>query len=179
MTRNNYNDNLTIFVKKVKHEEIIKEYEQFGWELVSKEENQRYEDILDLSFTRHHFIENKDELQLYQVYMEDKMNELGKLEKYKHSNLISLTLNFGIFGLAFIIFGLLCCFNILPHVGIIVGSIAIFLGLLLFVFLLITMPKVHKEEKEYFIKNKKRLEKEIKEISNKAGVLTGGKHGKN
>ena len=60
-------DTLNLYVKKIKAEEIKERYKNFGWILFNEQENATYEDILDLTFTRPHKIENKDELQLMQV----------------------------------------------------------------------------------------------------------------
>ena len=77
-------DNLTLYVKKNKVEEIVQHYEIFGWQLVKSVENDRYEDLVDLTFVRPHKIENKDDLQLYQVFMEEKLNEAAKAQRRRH-----------------------------------------------------------------------------------------------
>ena len=68
-------DELRLYVKKTKKDEIVNHYKVFGWNLVSINENKRYEDIVDLEFKRPHKIKEKDELQLLQVYMEENVNQ--------------------------------------------------------------------------------------------------------
>ena len=176
MKKNNYIDTLKILAKKNKSDEIISLYEDFGWIVESKNENRHYEDIFDISFTRQHSIKNKDELQLLQVHMEERLNAQAKLEKNKHSKLTAFSLCFGVLGIFTLVFCIIMSFNLLPHVGIISGSISMFVGLSLFLVGGLTMPKVYKIENEYFKNESKRLKVEIENISKRAQTLSGGKH---
>lgn len=176
MKTNNYIDTLTIYAKKNISNELISRYEVFGWKISSLKENEQYEDIVDITFTRDHSISNKDELQLLQVHMEEKLNTQAKLEKYKHSRLISLALCFGIIGLYALVIGLLMAFHVFPHVGIIAGAISMFIGFSLFLFGFITLPRVYKLEKEYYDKESKKLKIEIENITKKAKSLSGGNY---
>ena len=75
-------DTLNLFVKKIKRQDVVDTYTSLGWKLLTEKENDRYEDIIDLTFLRPHKIQNKDQLQLMQVYTEDNLNEIAKLEKF-------------------------------------------------------------------------------------------------
>ena len=106
-------DTLTLYVKKNKSTGIIKHYKIFGWELVEEADNNMYADLVDLTFIRSHKIKNKDELQLQQVYMEETLNKLGKLDKFKHAKSASVGLSVGTIILAFIVFAVII--NIKPY----------------------------------------------------------------
>lgn len=177
MIMNNELDNLTIYAKKEKVNEIISHYSSFGWIKVSEKDNNTFEDLVDITFQRKHKIKNKDELQLLQVHLEDKLNELGKAERHKHSKLTALALCCGVFGLIFIAFGVLCCIGLIEHVGIIVGIISFTIALLLFTLGIITLPKVYKLEIRDFNKLRTKVNGEISKITKKAMDLLGGANG--
>ena len=167
-------DSLTIYAKKTKSKEIIKNYKTFGWHLKSESENNQYEDISDLTFYREHKIKNKDELQLLQVYMEDKLNEIGKIEKYKNSKSTAFGLFFGIISLALIIFGTLFGFKIIVGASIASSIIMSCIGIIFLILTLIFVPILSKKERACFNSRHTQLENELQEIINKATFLSGG-----
>ncbi len=181
MRTKKYNDydNLTLYVKKVKAQQIIENYKTFGWQLVSEADNKQYEDIVDLTFERPHKTENKDELQLMQVYMEDKLNAIGKLEKNKHPKTTSFGLIFGVMGLALIVFAILFNFGVLASLNtvycIVMGSV----GLLFLILTFIVIPKLYKKELNHFKTTHAVYEMELKEICKKATTLSGGENNGN
>lgn len=177
MKTKTYNDfdTLKLFVKKDKYEEIVSNYKTFGWELAEKKENNKYEDIFDLTFERPHKIENKDELQLMQVYMEEKLNNLAKLERNKHPKTTSYGLIFGTFGLLFLLNGLLHIFNITPSIGLVGGIVMASFGLIFLISTAIVIPKLFKKENVYFETKSNQYKFEIVEICKKASSLSGGK----
>ena len=91
---NNF-DKLNLFVKKQKLQDVINTYSSLGWKLVEKKDNKKYVDIIDITFLRPHNLKNKDDLQLIQVYVEDNLNDIAKLEKYKHSQTPTVGLSLG------------------------------------------------------------------------------------
>ena len=178
MMKNNIKDydNLTIYVKRGKLDEIVSRYNLFGWTLAKELENDRYEDIVDLTFTRPHKIKDKDELQLLQVYMEEKMNKLGKAEKFKHSFSTILALCLGVLGLALMVLGGLSCLNLISLFGLIGGAIAVSLGGLFIILTSIFIPKLVKKENVKFYHIRKELENQINEICKRTSSLTGEKN---
>ncbi|MBQ7880974.1 MAG: hypothetical protein IJ358_03950 [Clostridia bacterium] len=179
MKINNYKDydTLTLYVKKNKLKEIIENYQIFGWELVKEQENDRYEDIVDLTFTRPHKIANKDELQLQQVYMEEKLNELGKLERHKHSKTTSIGLCFGTLALAFIIIGVLVALKTNSVTGLVGGIVVAIVGVLLIVVECIILFKLYKNETTIYEQRHNDLESELFMITKTVTELTGGEYG--
>jgi len=172
-------DKLSLYVKKYKAEEIIEHYKNFNWKLVSESENKKYEDIVDLTFIRKHKIENKDELQLLQVYMEERLNNVGKLEKNRNSKATAFGLGVGVFGLLLLIFGLMCCFQCFLLLNLTMSIICSCIGLILVIIFAIFLPKISKKEKSDFITNKQKIETEINEICKKALSLIGGDKNEN
>ncbi|MBQ9792150.1 MAG: hypothetical protein IJW32_00185 [Clostridia bacterium] len=174
---NNY-DVLNLYVKRDKLENIISKYTIFGWELEKQEDNKEYEDIVEITFVRPHVIKNKDDLQLLQVYMEERLNKVGQLERNKNAKTTSLALVFGVIGLAMIIFGLLdLIFNFFGFL--IAGDIILLsVGAILELTGLLVVPKIHKKEKIDFDSKISILELEIENICERVKVLIGGKNGK-
>lgn len=72
-------DTISVKSKKQAAEHIVRRYGDFGWTLTEKEEDSLYEDVTHMTFTRPHFIKNRDELQLLQVRLEIAYNNMGKL----------------------------------------------------------------------------------------------------
>lgn len=177
MAENKYSDKLEIFVKKNKVDAIVDSYKLLGWVEEKRIDNDYYDDIVDISFTRPHNIQNKDELQLLQVYMEDKINAVAKLEKHRYSLITTLALTYGFLSLAMIVLGILCCFHIFDYVGIIFGTILFVVATFLIVFGIVTLPKLHKREKAKFESRHKLLMKEIFTIAKQASKLSGVDYG--
>ena len=73
------NDTISVKSKKQAAEHIIERYNHFGWTLIEKKDDRLYENITHLTFTRPHFIENRDYLQLLQVRLEIAYNKMGRL----------------------------------------------------------------------------------------------------
>lgn len=74
-------DNLYVTVRGDKAAELTGYYRAFGWEKVSSRAHTVHVKRIDMSFRRPHRIEDKDELQLWQVYLETDLNLVGRLEK--------------------------------------------------------------------------------------------------
>ena len=128
---------------------------------------------------RKHKIENKDELQLLQVYMEERLNNVGKLEKNRNSKATAFGLGVGVFGFLLLIFGLMCCFQCFLLLNLTISIICSCVGLILVIIFTIFLPKISKKEKSDFITNKQKIETEINEICKKALSLIGGDKNEN
>ena len=173
-------DTLNLYVKKIKAEEIKERYKNFGWILFNEQENATYEDILDLTFTRPHKIENKDELQLMQVYMEERINSIGKIERHKHSKSTSIGLCLGTFTLLLLALGLwliITQYTITSSLvfGIISTAFSVFFIVLEAVF----FPKLIKHENKSFKEKYDKLYKEADDLCKKAINLRGNSHEQN
>ena len=174
MKTNKDYDVLTLYVNKTKTEEVIEHYKIFCWDLVKETENERFEDVVDLTFQRRHNIENKDELQLLQVYMEDNLNSVAKLERNKHLKSIIFELTFGPIGLALITLGLLFCFHILPVLGLIGGIVLAVLGLVCEVLIAIFVPLMVKKERNCFDEKREQKGQDLEALFDRVRILTGG-----
>lgn len=177
MKTNDYKnyDTLTLYVKKEKQQEIAQYYFSFGWELAVQGENKRYEDINDFTFVRLHKIKNKDELQLLQVYMEEDINQLAKLDKQKYAKSTALGLCLGIFGFLSMSLGLLFFLNFLPQ-SLLGGLIFSVLGIGLIVLMIVLLPRLIKKEKEIYSQKYKILDKNLHNTIEKAKLLVGEKY---
>lgn len=167
-------DTLTLYVKKLKANEIIEYYKTFGWVLENETENKKYEDLIDLTLKRPHQIENKDELQLMQVYMEEKVNKIGKIEHHKHSKTTAFCLFFGVIGLFMLIVGVFSLLNIIKDVNFIVSIVFSVIGSVFSLLTAICTPIIYKKELLNFQITHKNLSKELKQILDKASLLVGG-----
>ena len=164
-------DNLKLYVKKNKLQEIIKYYQVFGWELVGQNENNQYEDIIDLTFTRLHKIDNKDELQLQQIYMEERLNEIGRLDKIKHAKTTSFGLCFGLIAIALMFFSIMLSIKVDILWVIIYGSVMFFAGIVLIIFEMKLLIKMYNHENIIYKQKKEELEFQISIILNRVKNL--------
>lgn len=149
---NNY-DELNVYAKSEKANDIIKCYESFQWQLIHNDENEKYSDANALTFIRPHKIENKDYLQYNQIEMENILNDIGKCEKNKHSKstMCGLCIYLPIFLLICIILKSFFENKVsLLFMGITIGILTI-----LAILSIIIMIKVYKKESsEFNIKHK-------------------------
>ncbi len=180
-TKKNYRefDYQTIVAKKDKVDEVIKRYDCLGWKAIEFSEHDQYANLIEIEFSRKHFIKNKDDLQLLQIYIENDLNQIGKAEKYKHSKTTALGLLLGVFLVCLLTSGisLLCLMNTLTVW--IVSSVLLFLALVSGVFELIYLPKVYRKEKVAFSEKIEKFNAELDVACAKAKDLTGEKDGNN
>lgn len=176
MMKIDYNeyDSLSLYVKTEKRDEIIEHYKLFKWELFKEVLNSKYEDIVDLTFIRPHKIENKDELQLLQVYMEERINGISKLEKNKHSIATAFGLGFGVGGLVLISLALIFYYNLLGSLKLWLSITFGVVGFIFVVLFAVVLPWVIKKEKEKFSVNFQKQTEALSDICEKAKVLVGG-----
>ena len=171
-------DTLKIYANKSKRDEIIYHYNLFEWEVYEEIDNARYEDTIDITFIRPHNIDNKDELQLLQVYMEERLNGIAKCDKDKYAISLAFSLSTGIIGLGFVVFSIFAFLGYLLPMRNIVGIISMTLGVMLLTIFAVLLPTLIKKDRNKFDTNIARLNKEIDEICDRVTVLKGGKDGK-
>lgn len=106
-------DYLYITVKKNRLERLKTHYRELGWEDTEMKEDARYDDITHISLRRPHKIENKDALQLLQVYLEAAWNKIGKLENNPRPKTLIFGLGIGLLSAALLIAGI--CLIFLPQ----------------------------------------------------------------
>lgn len=112
-------DRIDVYAKKERVDIIIKCYQAFYWELYEQCDNPLYADTDNLTFIRPHKIENKDELQYSQIEMENTLNSIGKLEKYKHSKSTVLGLCFGLLSALLLAMAIVFSVNNPLHLGVV------------------------------------------------------------
>ena len=171
MKNKNYHDydTLKLFAKKEKVEEIISRYQLLKWEIVGQQQNKSYEDIVDLEFIRPHKIKNKDELQLLQVYMEEELNNFAKKESKKHSKSTIAGLSVGLFGISLMSLGIWINFAYSTIASLIFSLIFFMIGTAFLATEMFFLPKMIKQEKQIFLKDKK-------EHKNKMEILCDAIH---
>ena len=168
---------IDIIVKKDNADEVVASYGEFLWKEISRKEDKIYSDVLHVSFYRAHNIQNKDRLQLLQVYYEFALNERAEAFEKKHHkskagicNLIVLSacLLVGIWWLIFYMK------NIFAFVGGICFSLIIVLFALLFGR---KLKKLHKEENQRFAIKDQEQKTKIEQIIKQVKTLTNAKVG--
>ncbi len=90
-------DYLTIEVYEDLANEIKLSYKIFGWEIISEKKTNFVSERVVFSMRRPHKIKNKDDLQYYQVDLEERINDVGKLEQNKYSRSVVIGLTFALF----------------------------------------------------------------------------------
>lgn len=171
-------DILTLLVKKEQFNTILENYQLLGWQLAEQSENKRYEDLLDVKLTRPHKIENKDDLQLLQIYLEDNLNTQAKLKKFRHAGSTVFSSVIGVLGLAMLTLGILFALSVLPVLGLVGGIVLICVGVLVLVVQLVGTIKIAKREKVVYKNKLEKLEQELNHLRKRATDFFGGEHGK-
>lgn len=105
MAFNEAYDELSVTVKSDRAEEITVYYSSLGWQKAEEEGSRRYFNEINLSFRRPHYVENKDDLQLLQVYLDNSLNGLSKLTVSPCPLTISLGITFGLIFSALVALG--------------------------------------------------------------------------
>lgn len=169
-------DYLELYVKKTKAQHLVDQYRLFGWTLERSRENAHYEDLVDLTFSREHNIPHKDDLQLLQVYMEERINATAKKEHNKHALSTSLGLCLGVLGLAMIVLGILILTQILPY-KLAAAVVLLGLGSASVVLTAIFIPKIVKKENRSFKAFYDKNMIKIAQINDTVKSLLGGNNG--
>lgn len=99
-------DRLFVAVKLNKLGEVERCYRALGWECVDSRDDLVHRGRVHLTYRRPHRVENKDGLQLLQVYMESAMNDEGRLERRLMPRTTAVGVIFLAVALAFAIAGI-------------------------------------------------------------------------
>ncbi len=73
-------DNFYVTVKSDRVKEVCKMYASLGWKLIENSPHSRYFNERNLTFSRPHVVEHRDELHLLQVYLDGAIDKIGKLQ---------------------------------------------------------------------------------------------------
>ena len=165
-------DYLDIIVKKISEDEIVDAYSAFLWEKIDKKEDERYNDVVHLSFRRPHKIQNKDRLQLLEVYYQSALELRAGLEIKKHSkskvNLANL-----IFFSAIFIFGVgVFIYLNKTLLSVILGSVFALFVLSGAIFLASKIKKLFIKENNIYLEKLRKINDEINGILSEANALT-------
>ena len=114
-------DTISVKSKRQAAEHIIERYGHFGWTLTDKTDDKLYENIVHLTFSRPHSIENRDELQLLQVRLEIAYNAMGHLSAKIPARATLLSILFGLLALGYIAVGILMFLLLSGTVSVILG----------------------------------------------------------
>lgn len=171
-------DFLNVTVRRDKARELVRYYRTFGWEKTSASVRGSYESMLDMSFRRPHKIENKDELQLLQVYLETALNTVGRLERIPRPRTLAFNLIFSLFNAALIIAGLCIALISSSFSCIVAGWILTALGCVLIVPVVYCTVKLYHIEGMAVRARLKAADHEIEEICAEAQRITSGNVGR-
>lgn len=163
LDRENY-DYMYATVKKSKLDELTAHYKALGWEIISRDDDRQYADIIHFTLRRAHVIKHKDELQLLQVYLETAWNTIGKLEANPCPKTMIVGLTLGIIGLAFIIIGLCALLYATVELFNMLGIMWIVAGGLFLVLCMILAVELYKREKVQAAKDIKEARIEIEKV---------------
>lgn len=171
----NYNENdyQTIVAKKEKVDELINNYECFGWVALDTIQHLRYANLLEIEFERPHFINNKDELQFLQVNMECDINKKGRLERNKHSKSTAFGIILGLLGCGSIAGLILSILYFSFVTSIVCSCLFSILALGSFITLTIYLVKNIKKENIDYIEKNNQYEQSIHDYCEKARQLIG------
>lgn len=92
------NDVIEIVAKNNKKDEIKKYYSGFGWRLIEERIDRKNNYLNHMTFIRNHIVPQKDKLILMQIRLENKLNEVGKIERLKEQKIMILMIIFSILG---------------------------------------------------------------------------------
>ena len=171
-------DYITIYVKKNMIDAVRKNYEILGWQILEEKENDNYEDIIDVTFFRPHKIENKDDLQILQVYTEDRLNKLAKLERDKYAKSLISTLSIEIVAVFVLLYGINSLIKVWKFVSMLLSISAIVIGGAMVVLGFVLLPVIRKKEKANYIFQKDKLINELGQIYQNISTLGGDKNEK-
>lgn len=166
-------DYIEIIAKTDSADEIVNSYSILGWTENYRKEDRKYNDVIHISFSRPHKIENKDRLQLLQVYYENVLNDKAYLEEKKHFKsriFISLVIAMAM--------ALLCgigtlVFLLSPILSYIISGLVILALALGLFFIIKRIRKLIKHEKLIFENKNNEFDIKIKEIMQEVKALRG------
>lgn len=167
------NDYLSLTVKENSVEEIVSSYGAFCWKEIERRADRQYSDVMHVTFTRPHKIENKDKLQFLQVCFEALINErslINKRKHYKSQMMLSLVLTLGV---GVLLGALALVFFLQNTLSIVLGSTLVALEACLTFFLAFKIRKIKIKETKRFNEKSENITKQINKIWAEAICLTG------
>lgn len=171
MEKNNFDytnfDRLEVLAKKEKSDKIIECYNSFQWKLINCKENERYNDTFNLTFSRPHKISNKDYLQYTQIEMENTLNDIGKLEKNKHTKSTVCGLSLGIIIILLLTIATTCLLKLNTTFSLILGILCSTFAIIMVIICTLTSVSISKKENIYFEKKHLQLTETLDKICNK------------
>ncbi len=153
-------DRLFVTVKLNKLEEPEKCYDALGWECVEKKTVRGGR--VQINYRRPHRVENKDELQLLQVYLEAALNEEGKMDSRSMPHTAAVGIITGFLTVALVVLGLCLMFLTDNPVYFVAGIVFLSCAAAMFLLAVTATLKVFFKERE---KRKARLLKARAEIA--------------
>ena len=144
------NDTISVKSKRSASEHIIRCYSDFGWTLGKKEDDKLYDNIIHLTFTRPHFIVNRDELQLLQVRLEIAYNAMGRLSAKIPRRAVLFGILFGVLALCYIALGVLMFALVSGTVPVIFGVLSCAVATVFGVSGVISAQKAYKKDREKY-----------------------------
>lgn len=175
MKNDNYDykkdDCIFVSIKTPLFKEVLNAYKNFGWRVVLVEEDKKYSDVVNVQLLRRHDIENKDKLQLMQVYLEKSINTLGTLSKNKNVKSTLLAILSGFIGCVLIAVGLVLALVYTNVTNIVLGSATVVAGLSVIVVYIIKMKKMIKREEERYKIRIANVLSSITKLRNQAAAL--------
>lgn len=166
-------DTIQIKSKKAAAEHIIKRYGDFGWKLIEDRDDDLYFDVKHLTFTRPHFIGNRDDLQLLQVRLEIAYNNMGKFSHKKNVRASLFGSFFALLSLGLVAGGVCLLLLLKGLLPIIFGSVMCAAGVAAGIFCGLFTDRIYKKDK---VKYACLIEKEvqrIEELCKRARALRG------
>lgn len=170
-------DRLFVAVKLNKSEELGRCYRALGWECVERRDDKIYRGRVHLTYRRPHRIENKDELQLLQVYLESALNDEGRLNGKSMPLTAAVGIITGLFTLAFLVTGLCLMYILGTPVTYAAGIIFLACGVAMFLLSLTVTLKVFFKEREKRRSKLLQARAEIAAVLKEAALLCVAENG--
>lgn len=167
-------DSLYVTLRQDKAEDCLRYYRTLGWEVVSREDHRVYYNLINISLRRPHKIENKDELQLLQVYLDTSLNTIGRLERRPIPLTLTVLTIFFIIIAGLVMTGL--CFALLSEVFTynVIGWVCFGLGVLLIIPAVPVLVKLYRVDGLNAAAGKLAAYRTIDMVCERAEGLTGG-----
>ena len=154
-------DKVTIKSKRQAAEHIIGRYGDLGWTLEERADDKIYENIVHLTFTRPHFIENRDELQLLQVRLDIAYNAMGRYSAKIPARASLLGSILGLLAMGFISGGVLVIVLLGGLLTVISGALMCAAGVGSGILSVVLSARIHKKDRA---KYSALIEDEVKKI---------------
>ncbi len=167
------NDRLSVTVRADKAELITNAYGVFGWELESEKSDKKSDSVVHMDFIRDHYINGKDRLQYLQVKFDIALNAISKTKRKTPARAAVFGVIFELFGLAFIIAGVIMVAFLRSSIQVGYGITLIVASSVCIVFAWMCATKIYKEDRQKHGAVIKVLEENLKNILSEASEITG------